>query len=236
VPVNSNYTLLSADYSQIELRIIASLSNDTATIDAFHQGLDIHTATAARIYEVAHEEVTRDMRRNAKTVNFGIIYGISPFGLSERLGISRQEAAHIINQYFEKYPGIKDYMEKTIAFARQHEYVLTMMGRRRYIADINSANALLRGYAERNAINAPVQGSAADLIKLAMISIHNEMEERNLESKMLMQVHDELVFEVPHHERELMQQLVREKMGNALMLKVPVEVEVSFGTNWLEAH
>lgn len=236
VPVNSNYTLLSADYSQIELRIIASLSNDTAMIDAFHQGLDIHTATAARIYEVAHEEVTRDMRRNAKTVNFGIIYGISPFGLSERLGISRKEAAHIINQYFEKYPGIKDYMEKTIAFARQHEYVLTMMGRRRYIADINSANALLRGYAERNAINAPVQGSAADLIKLAMISIHNEMEERNLESKMLMQVHDELVFEVPHHERELMQQLVREKMGNALMLKVPVEVEVSFGTNWLEAH
>jgi len=236
VPGGDGFTLLSADYSQIELRIIASLSGDEAMIDAFHQKLDIHTATAARIYEVELEDVTKEMRRNAKTVNFGIIYGISPFGLSERLGIPKQEAARIINQYFEKYSGIKAYMDDAIAFARKHEYAITLLGRRRHIADINSSNAMLRGYAERNAINAPVQGSAADLIKLAMIAIHSEMQKHSLMSKMTMQVHDELVFEVHKSEVELMQRIIKEKMQNALTLKVPLEVEMSAGSNWLEAH
>jgi len=227
---------MAADYSQIELRIIASLSQEKAMMEDFHNNLDIHTATAARIYETAPELVTREMRRNAKTVNFGIIYGISAFGLAERLQIPKQEAARIIKQYFDKYPGIKDYMESTIAFARQNGYVTTLLGRRRYIADINSANAMLRGYAERNAINAPVQGSAADMIKLAMIAIHRVMEQNQLKSKMVMQVHDELVFEVHQNELETLKTLVEDNMKNVMPLKVPVVVEINTGLNWLEAH
>jgi len=236
VPGSKDFIIMAADYSQIELRIIASLSQEKAMMEDFHNNLDIHTATAARIYETAPELVTREMRRNAKTVNFGIIYGISAFGLAERLQIPKQEAARIIKQYFDKYPGIKDYMESTIAFARQNGYVTTLLGRRRYIADINSANAMLRGYAERNAINAPVQGSAADMIKLAMIAIHRVMEQNQLKSKMVMQVHDELVFEVHQNELETLKTLVEDNMKNVMPLKVPVVVEINTGLNWLEAH
>lgn len=236
VPGGKEYTLLAADYSQIELRIIASMSKDEAMMEAFRQNLDIHTATAAKVYEVELADVTNEMRRNAKMVNFGIVYGISAFGLADRLNIPKQEAAMIINQYFEKYPGIKKYMEDTIAFAREHEYVSTIMGRRRYIKDINSGNGMLRGYAERNAINAPVQGSAADMIKLAMIAIHQEMQKKKMKSKMLMQVHDELVFEVHQDEVDEMKSLVEDKMKTAMKIDAPVLVEMSTGNNWLEAH
>ncbi len=236
VPEGKEFTLLAADYSQIELRIIASMSKDEAMMEAFRQNLDIHTATAAKVYEVELANVTKEMRRNAKTVNFGIVYGISAFGLADRLNISKQEAAQIIDQYFEKYPGIKKYMEDTIKFAREHEYVSTIMGRRRYIKDINSANGMLRGYAERNAINAPVQGSAADMIKLAMIAIHGEMQKKKMKSRMIMQVHDELVFEVHQDEIVEMKSLVEEKMKTAMELDVPVVVEMNTGGNWLEAH
>jgi len=235
-PGSKDFTIMAADYSQIELRIIASLSQEEAMMKDFRNNLDIHTATAAKIYETQAHMVTHEMRRNAKTVNFGIIYGISAFGLAERLNIPKQEAARIINQYFDKYPGIKNYMETTIAFARQNGYVSTLLGRRRYIADINSANAMLRGYAERNAINAPVQGTAADMIKLAMIAIHKAMERSRLRSKMIMQVHDELVFEVHQGEVETMKTLVEENMKNVMPLKVPVVVEINTGRNWLEAH
>ena len=190
VPRNSDYVLLSADYSQIELRIIAEMSSDAGMLDAFTRGIDIHTATAANIYSIPAEEVTRDMRRNAKTVNFGIVYGISAYGLSEQLSIPKNEAAEIIRQYFEKFPGIQQYMEKTLTFARENGYVETMMKRRRYIHDINSANGNMRGFAERNAINAPIQGSSADMIKIAMIKIHHAMKEQKLRSRMIMQVHD----------------------------------------------
>jgi DNA polymerase I len=236
VPRDGEHVLLAADYSQIELRIIASLSGDEAMMEAFRLGQDIHTATAAKVYEVPLEEVSREMRRNAKTVNFGIVYGISAFGLSERLDISRQDAAQIIGQYFEKYPGIKRYMDETIAFARKHEYVTTMMGRRRYVRDINSANGGLRGFAERNAINAPVQGSAADMIKMAMIRIHEAMEKMKMQSRMILQVHDELVFDARREELDDLKPLVEEYMKNALELSVPVVVDINTGENWLEAH
>jgi DNA polymerase-1 len=183
VPRNDKYTLLAADYSQVELRIIAELSGDEGMIEAFRSGQDIHAATASKVYGLPIEEVTKEMRRHAKTVNFGIVYGISAFGLSERLGIPRKEAKHIIDQYFEKYPGVKKYMEKTIVFAREHGYVETIKGRRRYLRDINSSNAIVRGYAERNAINAPIQGSSADMIKIAMINIHKAIAEKNLKTK-----------------------------------------------------
>lgn len=228
--------LLSADYSQIELRIIASLSGDTAMIEAFKNNYDVHAATASRIYGVGIDAVTSDMRRNAKTVNFGIIYGISGFGLSQRLGIPRKEALEIIKQYFVQYPGIKQYMDGNIAFARQHGYVETMMGRRRYLPDINSRNYAVRGFAERNAINAPIQGSAADMIKVAMINIHNAMQEQKFRSKMILQVHDELVFDVFTDEVEKLKPLVEDKMKNAITLNVPVEVNIGAGKNWLEAH
>ncbi len=233
---DDNHTLLAADYGQIELRIIAALSKDEAMLDAFRNNLDIHAATAAKVYEIALEDVTKEMRRNAKTVNFGIIYGISAFGLSERLGIPRQDAADIISQYFHKYPGIKDYMDKTIEFARQHGYVRTMLGRRRYVRDINSSNSVVRGYAERNAINAPVQGTAADMIKIAMINIHQAMEAKKMKSKMVLQVHDELVFDALNDELEALKPLTEEKMKTALDLDVPVVVEMNTGKNWLEAH
>jgi DNA polymerase I len=236
VPRNENFMLLSADYSQIELRIIAHLSGDEGMIGDFRAGLDIHTATASKIYGIPPDQVTRDMRRNAKTVNFGIIYGISAFGLSERLNIPRKEASDIIQQYFTKYPRVKMYMDHTIAFARENGYVETMMKRRRYLRDINSSNATVRGFAERNAINAPIQGTAADMIKIAMISIFREIESKGLKSRMIMQVHDELVFDLCIKEKEAVEAIVRDKMQTAILLDVPVVVDMDSGKNWLEAH
>lgn len=236
VPRNNDYTLLAADYSQIELRIIAELSEDANLIETFVSGQDVHTATAARIFGVSPDSVTTDMRRSAKTVNFGIVYGISAFGLSERLNIPRKEAADIIAQYFAKYPGVKSYMDHTIDFARKHGYVETMMGRRRYLRDINSSNATVRGYAERNAINAPVQGSSADMIKIAMINIHESICREGMNSKMLLQVHDELVFDAHKNELDLLRKMVEEKMCSAIPMSVPVVIDMNTGDNWLEAH
>jgi len=236
VPRNKDFTLLAADYSQIELRIIAHLSKDTGMMEAFRNGLDIHTATASRVYGVGLEDVTKEMRRNAKTVNFGIIYGISAFGLSERLDIPRGEAASIIKSYFDQYPGIKAYMNNQIEFARKNGYVETMMGRRRYLRDINVSNSVVRSFAERNAINAPIQGSSADMIKLAMISIQEEIRQRKLRSRMILQVHDELVFDALVTELDVLKPLIEDAMKNALPLDVPLEVEMNTGNNWLEAH
>jgi len=236
VPRNENYTLLSADYSQIELRIIASMSGDKNMIEAFKNGEDIHQATAAKIYNTPLAEVSKDMRRNAKMVNFGIIYGISSFGLSERSGMSRKEAGDVIKQYFEQYPGIREYMDNTIAFARANGYVETLMKRRRYLRDINSGNANVRGFAERNAINAPVQGTAADMIKIAMIRIFDKFEKQNLRSRMILQVHDELVFDVYQPEVEDVKKIIEAGMKTALLLDVPVEIDMNTGANWLLAH
>lgn len=236
VPRNDKFVLLSADYSQIELRLIAHISGDEAMQEAFRHGIDIHTATAARIYNIDISEVTKEMRRNAKTVNFGIIYGISAFGLSERLNIPRREAAEIISQYFERFAGIKRYMDEIIAFAREHGYVETIKKRRRYLRDINSGNAIVRGFAERNAINAPIQGSSADMIKIAMISIQQEFERLKLKSRMIMQVHDELVFDVHQDEVDTVKPVIERLMKSAIELSIPVEVELSTGSNWLEAH
>ena len=236
VPRDENYLLLSADYSQIELRIIAHLSRDAGMIEDFNLGLDIHSATAAKVYGIPLGEVTKEMRRNAKMVNFGIIYGISAFGLSERLNIPRKEAAEIISQYFVKYPGIKVYMDSTIESARRNGYVETMMKRRRYLRDITSGNATIRSFAERNAINAPIQGTAADMIKIAMINIFGVMQQQQLKSRMILQVHDELIFDVHKDEVETIKPIVREGMQNAIHLDVPVLVEMNTGGNWLEAH
>jgi DNA polymerase-1 len=236
IPGDESRVLLSADYSQIELRIIASLSEDQAMIEAFKQNVDIHSATAARIYNVDLDKVTSEMRRNAKTVNFGIIYGISAFGLSQRLGIARKEASDIINQYFTQYAAVKGYMDKSIELARQKGYVETLMGRKRYLADINSKNYAVRGFAERNAINAPIQGSAADMIKIAMINIFNEIKRMKLRSKMILTVHDELVFDVYPDEMDQLKPMVEHKMKTAMKLNVPVDVNMGVGKNWLEAH
>ncbi|GGH14145.1 DNA polymerase I [Pedobacter zeae] len=233
---DENHILLSADYSQIELRIIAEISKEENMLDAFSKGIDIHTATAAKVYGVSIEEVDATQRRNAKAVNFGIIYGQSAFGLSQNLGIPRKEAAEIIEQYFIQYPGIKRYMSDTMNFARENGFVETIMGRRRYLRDINSANQTVRGFAERNAINAPIQGSAADMIKIAMINIHKEMKAQNLQSTMTMQVHDELVFDVVRAEKEVMKAIIQDKMANAIKLTVPIVVEIGEGDNWLAAH
>jgi DNA polymerase-1 len=236
IPRDSGHTIVSADYSQIELRIIAEISKDANMMDAFVKNLDIHTATAANVYGVGLEEVTGEQRRNAKAVNFGIIYGQSAFGLSQSLGIPRKEAADIIDNYFAQFPGIKSYMSDTMNFARENGYVCTLMGRRRYLRDINSANATVRGFAERNAINAPIQGSAADMIKIAMINIHREFCDRKLNARMTMQVHDELVFDVPHNEVEIVKPIIMENMKNAIKTTVPIMVEIGTGVNWLEAH
>ncbi|PSL35498.1 DNA polymerase I [Chitinophaga ginsengisoli] len=233
---NEEHVLLSADYSQIELRIIAAISEDVHMIEAFRGGLDIHAATAAKVYGVELAEVTPDMRRNAKSVNFGIIYGVSAFGLSENLGIARSEAKTLIDNYFTQYPSIKQYMDKQIKSAQLNGYVETMLGRKRWLKDINSSNAVVRGYAERNAINMPIQGTAADMIKLAMISIHKKLKQENLRSRMILQVHDELVFDVHKDEIDLIKPLIEEGMRNALPLSVPVDVEIGTGRNWLEAH
>lgn len=236
IPRDEDHILLSADYSQIELRIIASIAEEESMIEAFKNGIDIHTATAARVYGIEVSEVTPAQRRNAKAVNFGIIYGQSAFGLSQNLGIPRKEAAQIIDEYWKQYPNIKIYMSNTINAAKECGYVQTLKGRRRYLRDINSANFTVRGFAERNAINAPIQGSAADMIKLAMIGIHKRMGTMNLKSKMILQVHDELLFDVHKSEVDQMTALVKEEMERALPLKVPVVVEAGVGENWLEAH
>jgi DNA polymerase I len=236
VPADKNHILLAADYSQIELRIIASLSKDKAMIEAFKKGFDIHASTAAKVFGVELDDVDKEMRRKAKTVNFGIVYGISAFGLSDRLNIPRGEAFEIIENYFAQYPGIKKYMDDTIAFARKHQYVETIMGRRRYINDINSSNGAVRGYAERNAINSPIQGSAADMIKLAMIRIHEEMEKKKLKSRMILQVHDELVFDAVKDELDTLKKIVEHNMKNAIKLDVDLVVDMNTGSNWLEAH
>lgn len=233
---DEDHVLLSADYSQIELRIIAEISKEENMLDAFNKGIDIHTATAAKVYGIGIEEVDGTQRRNAKAVNFGIIYGQSAFGLSQNLNIPRKEAAEIIEQYFTQYPGIKRYMSDTMNFARENGFVETIMGRRRYLRDINSANQTVRGYAERNAINAPIQGSAADLIKIAMINIHKDMKEQNLGSKMTMQVHDELVFDVLKTEVEQMKAIITHRMKTAIKTEVPIEIEIGEGVNWLAAH
>ncbi|MEY3843163.1 MAG: polymerase, partial [Bacteroidota bacterium] len=233
---DANHVIISADYSQIELRVIAEMAKEENMLQAFVNGLDIHTATAANIYNVAVEEVTAEQRRNAKAVNFGIIYGQSAFGLSQNLNIPRKEAAEIIEQYFIQFPKIKNYMAQTIDFARENGYVETIMKRRRYLRDINSANATVRGFAERNAINAPIQGSAADMIKMAMIKIHAAIKAQGLQSKMTMQVHDELVFEVPLQEVDQMKVIIETNMKNALPLAVPILVEIGIGENWLAAH
>ena len=236
IPRNEEYTLFAADYSQIELRIIAHLSGDKNMIEAFKQNQDIHTATAARVYGIDPKDISQDMRRNAKMVNFGLIYGISAFGLSQRLDIPRKEAAEIIHNYFEQYPGIKKYMDSQILFAREKGYVETIMGRRRYLKDINSGNGVVRGFAERNAINAPIQGSSADMIKIAMIDIFEVFNKKKLRSKMILQVHDELVFDTYKEEIEEVKKIVDENMKHAIKLNVPVVVDMNTGNNWLEAH
>lgn len=226
----------SADYSQIELRIMADLSEDPNMIEAFTSGKDIHAATAAKIYKIPIEEVTPDMRRKAKTANFGIIYGISVFGLSDRLNIPRSEAKELINGYFETYPHIKEYMDKSIQIAREKGYVETISGRKRMLPDINSKNSIVRGYAERNAINAPIQGSAADIIKIAMVRIFERFEKNEIKARMILQVHDELNFSVPENEIEIVERIVKEEMENAYRLKVPLIADSGIGKNWLEAH
>lgn len=236
IPRDDQHLLLAADYSQIELRVIASVSQDKGMIDAFNAKLDIHTATASKVFGVDLEKVDGEMRRKAKTVNFGIIYGISAFGLSQRIGISRTEAKEIIDAYFEQFPGIKTYMDETIDFCRKNGYVKTMMGRRRYIPDINSNNRTVVGFAERNAINAPIQGTAADMIKKAMIDIDYYLSNSSLETKMILQVHDELLFDVPKHEIEIVRPQIIDLMQNAMKLDVPVIVEAGQGENWLQAH
>ena len=226
----------SADYSQIELRIMAHLSQDHNLIEAFLQGDDIHAATAAKIFKKPLSEVTPDERRKAKTANFGIIYGISAFGLAERLGISRSEAKQLIDDYFQTYPGVKAYMEKSIETARERGYTETIFRRRCQLPDINSHNAVVRGYAERNAINSPIQGSAADIIKIAMVRVARRMKQEGMKSKMILQVHDELNFSVLPEEKEQMQRLVVEEMQGAARLSVPLIADCGWGTNWLEAH
>lgn len=233
---DKNCVFFSADYSQIELRIMADLSGDQNMIDAFCSGEDIHAITASKIYKIPISEVSKDMRRKAKTANFGIIYGISVFGLSDRLNIPRSEAKELINGYFETYPHIKEYMNKSIDIAREKGYVETISGRKRMLPDINSKNAIVRGYAERNAINAPIQGSAADIIKIAMVRIYNRFEQEGLRSKMILQVHDELNFNVYTDEIEKVCNIVKEEMENAYKLKVPLIADSGIGKNWLEAH
>lgn len=236
VPRSEEYTLLAADYSQIELRIIAHLSGDPVMVNDFRLGHDIHAATAAKVYHVDIKDVTKQQRSKAKAVNFGIIYGMSAFGLAERLEIPRSEAAEIIKNYFVEYAGIKEYLDKSIAIAREKGYAETITGRRRYLRDINASNSVVRGFAERNAVNAPIQGSSADMIKIAMIAIHEEMQKRQMRSKMMLQVHDELVFDAHLSELDELKAIVEDKMVHALTLSVPVVVEMNTGANWLEAH
>ncbi len=236
IPRDENYSLVSADYSQIELRIIAALSGEENMINSFRNGEDIHKATAAKVFNVPLEEVTREQRSHAKTVNFGIIYGVSAFGLSNQTSLSRSESKDLIEAYYSTYPRLKAYIQEQIEGARENGFVQTILGRRRYLKDINSANAIVRGAAERNAVNAPIQGSAADVIKIAMINIHKKLTSENWKSKMLLQVHDELVFDVHHSELEKIKPMIKHEMENAFTMVVPLEVELGEGKNWLEAH
>jgi len=233
---DENYSLVSADYSQIELRIIAALSGEENMIKAFQNHEDIHRSTAAKVFNVPLEEVTKEQRSNAKTVNFGIIYGVSAFGLSNQTSLSRKESAELIDAYYATYPKLKSYMANQVDFAREHGYVQTVLGRRRYLKDINSANMMVKSGAERNAVNAPIQGSAADIIKIAMINIHKKLTTENWKSKMLLQVHDELVFDVHNSELEKIQPMIKHEMENAFKMDVPLDVEIGMGKNWLEAH
>ena len=236
IPRNKDYVLLAADYSQIELRIIAALSEETNMIEAFKNGEDIHASTAAKVFDVPLKEVTKEQRSNAKTINFGIIYGVSAFGLSNQTDLSRSEAKELIETYYETYPKLKKFMNEQIHFARENGYVQTVLGRRRYLNGINASNAIVRGAAERNAINAPIQGSAADIIKIAMINIYNKLEKGNYKSKMLLQVHDELVFDIYKPELEILKPLIKHEMENAFKLIVSLDVDLGLGENWLEAH
>ena len=236
IPRDEDHVLMAADYSQIELRIVAAFAEDKSMIEAFKEGRDIHATTASKVFKIPLEEVDREMRGKAKGVNFGLIYGISAFGLAQNIGISRTEAQEIISAYFDEFPGVKRYMDEQVNKAREFSYVETILGRRRYLRDIHSKNMTVRGHAERNAINAPIQGSAADMIKLAMINIHQWMKEQKLKSKMIMQVHDELVFDVHKTELETMKTKIPELMMNAIPLDVPMDVEVGIGENWLIAH
>ena len=236
VPKNEDYTLLAADYSQIELRLMAHLSKDDSMIYAFQNNEDIHQSTASKVFQIEKDEVSREQRSQAKMVNFGIIYGISAFGLSQRLNIKRSKAKEIIDSYFFQYPKVKEYMERSIEIARERGYVETIMGRKRILKDINSRNAIVRGYSERNAINAPIQGSAADIIKLSMIEVQNSLLSKNLKSKMLLQVHDELVFDAHKEELVSLKSIIKEKMEKIIQISVPLEVDIGTGINWLEAH
>jgi DNA polymerase-1 len=236
VPRNEEFTLLSADYSQVELRIIAALSNDENMCEAFLQGADIHAATASKVFGVPLDQVDKSMRSKAKAVNFGIIYGQGAFGLAQNLGIPRGEAKEIIDSYFKQFNRLKAYQQENIENARKTGYVETILGRRRYLADINSANAVVRGFAERNAINAPIQGSAADIIKVAMIRIQEDLRKLKLRSKMILQVHDELVFDVHKEELDIIQPIISERMTTAVKMRVPLEIDMNHGDNWLQAH
>ena len=236
IPRDENHVLLAADYSQIELRIIAALSEERNMMEAFKNGEDIHASTAAKVFNVPLDEVTREQRSNAKTVNFGIVYGVSAFGLSNQTDLSRSEAKELIDTYYETYPKLKAYMSAQVDFARENGYVETVLNRRRYLKDINSRNAMVRSGAERNAVNAPIQGSAADIIKLAMINIHNRFKKEGFKSKMLLQVHDELVFDAHKEELEIIKPIIKYEMENAFKMNVPLDVEVGVGENWLQAH
>ncbi|NBX11859.1 MAG: DNA polymerase I, partial [Chitinophagaceae bacterium] len=238
IPRDKNHVLLSADYSQIELRIVAAISGDANMCQAFKEGKDIHNATAARVYNVAESDVTKEMRYKAKSVNFGIIYGQGAFGLADNLGISRTEAKEIIANYKREFPGIQQYMDDTIRFAKEKGYVETLLGRKRWLRDINSSNFTVRGFAERNAINSPIQGTAADMIKLAMQKVHRAIQEAGLKSKMILQVHDELIFDALKSEAATLKPLIISSMQDALALPndVPVIAECGQGDNWLEAH
>ena len=236
IPSRPDGVILSADYSQIELRLMAHMSGDPDFIDAFRQGRDIHSATASKIFGIPEEELTKEQRGRAKTANFGIIYGISSFGLSQRLNIPRAESKKLIEDYFRSYPKVKEYMTGMTEMAKKDGYVTTLYGRRRYLPDINSRNQVVRGLAERNAVNAPIQGSAADIIKVAMIRLWKRLQNENLKSKMVLQVHDELVFDVFPGEEEILSVIVKEEMERVIELSVPLTVECQYGRNWLEAH
>tara|TARA_B100000401_G_scaffold257835_1_gene175256 strand:- start:1615 stop:3048 length:1434 start_codon:yes stop_codon:yes gene_type:complete len=235
-PRDKDFILMCADYSQIELRVIASLSGDINMIDAFNKDEDIHTSTASRIFNVNKDKVSREQRSNAKTVNFGIIYGVSAFGLSQQTDLNRKESKILIDNYYENYPTLKEYMSKQIDFARENGYVETLMGRRRYLTNINSQNGMIRSADERNAVNAPIQGSAADIIKIAMKNIFNILNEKQFKSKMILQVHDELVFDVHLSELDKIKKVVKNSMENAVTLDIPLKVDIGTGKNWLEAH
>jgi DNA polymerase-1 len=228
--------MLAADYSQIELRVIASLSKDPNMISAFNDNLDIHSSTASKVFNVEIKNVTKEQRSNAKTVNFGIIYGVSAFGLSNQTDLSRSESKDLIESYFKAYPELKNYISNQINFARENGYVETILGRRRYLKDINSRNPIVRGGAERNAVNAPVQGSAADIIKIAMVKISDKIKLNNFKSKMLVQVHDELIFEIYKPELQKMKELIKKEMESVFTLNVPLTVDIGIGENWHEAH